>query len=37
MASPGPRAPRYPEIPRRKLDFDFDPETIPGTTTRVIL
>lgn len=21
--------PRYPEIPRRKLDFDFDPETIP--------
>ena len=29
MASPGPRAPRYPEIPRRKLDFDFDPETIP--------
>lgn len=29
MAAPGPRAPRYPEIPRRRLDFDFDPEAIP--------
>ncbi len=29
MAAPGTSTPRYPEIPRRKLDFDFDPETIP--------
>jgi predicted metal-dependent hydrolase len=27
MATPG--TPRYPEIPRRKLDFDFDPAVIP--------
>jgi hypothetical protein len=29
MADPAPRVPRYPDIPRRKLDFDFDPAAVP--------
>lgn len=29
MAGSGPSPTRYPEIPKRKLDFDFDPASIP--------
>ena len=29
MAKPSRPAPFYPEIPRRKLDFEFDPEEVP--------
>lgn len=29
MAANADSTPRYPEIPRRKLDFDFDPAAIP--------
>lgn len=29
MPDASSHSPRYPEIPRRKLDFDFDPSTIP--------
>jgi len=29
MASPPRPAPSYPDIPRRKVDFDFDPQSVP--------
>ncbi|MFO0590882.1 MAG: metal-dependent hydrolase [Polyangiaceae bacterium] len=29
MSASAKGTPRYPDIPKRKLDFDFDPDTIP--------